>query len=319
MSTEQPKDDDQDFEAAFNELAKGKQSAADATPAKTEGEQPAPGDKPQEQAAPAADPLQQSAPPKGPAKDEPAKQPAADSGKPDTERQLAEALHRERSSANRLSHFMRENNRLTQRVQALEQENADLKAKVGGSSSPAAKDVLAEAPELEAAVRSRVDAALAPLQAKLDAANARLAEKDGGHDFAAAQAAPQPGQDDALEVAKTHQQLDAAFPSWRADTASVDFVRWLNAQPVSVQNAYEHAVGFNDCATVMRLYYAAKGAPKQQQTQTPPATQHTPAQDRLRQAAGIAPRAGLVPNPEAKKDDFEGSFEEFSAQRRKNR
>jgi hypothetical protein len=318
MTTEQVTKDEQDFEAAFAEQAGRQAQASDAQPNKDE---PKPGDKPEPE-APAEDPLKQSDAAKEPAGT--AKRPADDAGKSDIERQLAEALHKERSSANRLSHFMRENNRLTQLVQTLERENADLKAKVADSPSSAKKDVLAEAPELEAAVRSRVEAALAPLRAKLEAANARLAEVDGGRDFAEAPAAQQPGRDDALQVASTQQQLDAAFPSWRTDTQSVEFARWLNAQPLSIQNAYEHAVGFNDCATVMRLFYAAKGAPKQQ-TADPPAVQQQPSsQDRLRHAAGIAPKGGNAPVPpaESKKDDFERSFEEFAlqaAQRRTKR
>ncbi|MBI5270704.1 MAG: hypothetical protein HY856_13615 [Burkholderiales bacterium] len=299
MNVEQTQDD-QDFESFFNERVAAKQEAATTPPAPS---------------APAAD----AEPKPESEKDQPPKEAPKDEAKPDLERQLAEALHRERSSANRVSHFMRENNQLRTKVQALEQEVEQLKAKAAPASSGAAQDVLAEAPELEAAVRARVEAAIAPLQAALDAANARLAEVDG-HQPAAAQAQPQ-GGDVAFEVAKTHQLLDAAFPTWRSDTQSADFARWLNGQPASVQRAYEDAVGFDDCATVMRLYYAAKGAPKQQPAQTPaqPAAQQPSSQDRLRQAAGIAPRAGSIPNPDAKKDDFEGSFAEFASMRKTQR
>jgi hypothetical protein len=304
--------DVQDFEAAFAERA-GTDTPSEVV--KDADKEPP--------AAPAPEPAkeQKDEPPKGESK--PADPPAPQ----DTERKLAEALHRERSSANRLSHFMRENNQLKERVKELERENATLKAKAPAASAPApgTKDVLAEAPELEAAVRRRVDEATAALQSQLDAANARLAEVDQTAKSAARGVEPLMSEQQQRQLNETFTQLDQAFtPEWRKTVKSADFAEWLRDQPRNVQDAYEKADTFKEAAIVLKLYYAEKGAPKPTQTDPQPGGQQVtqPAasnaekeQERLRQAAGIAPRSNARPAP--KTDDFEGAFAEFASAKAK--
>jgi hypothetical protein len=177
--------------------------------------------------------------------------------------------------------------------------------------------VLTEAPDLEAAVKRRVDEATAGLQSTVEALQERLAAVGQPAEPAAA---PQPSAAGEQEqvVRDTLARLDREFTGWRAELNTPEFADWLKAQPHRVQDAYENAVTFEDSAFVLRLFRADKGATTTKAPAPAPAPTPAPApgKDRLRQAAGIAPR-GAAPPPPSKRDDFEGSFDEFARQRQK--
>lgn len=248
--------------------------------------------------------------------------------------ELGQALHRERSVAGRISSA-------DSRSSQLQRENADLKRQVAdlqkqlqnrpAAQPGAAKDILSETPDLEAAIKSRIDAATATLQQALDAANTRLTELGEAAQNtqqATRQAGAAPAQDsDQLTDADMQiiTELDKSFTqAWRRDVATPEFVRWLKDQPAAVQTAYDNGATVKDTSMVLELFYAARGNRPRPQAQasttTPPANAGankpaTPDQDRLRRSAGLAPRSPGAPKTGPADDDFEGHFEAAARER----
>lgn len=302
-----------DFEKAFAELA-GKPTEGTTEAPKPQGEQPQADD-----AAAAATPDSQ-------AQAEPSQasaQPAGDADViADLRRQLQESQQRERSSAGRVSHFMRESNQHADRLRALEQELQELRAaKAAPAGQPSSddadlSDALAEAPELRAAVERRVGKAVAAVQAKLDAAITQLAHVGKKVDSAAQAVEPLVSREEERQAQSVYEALDQRFAGWREDVKAPAFQSWLQGQPRQVQELYLHGQAVEDAATVLTLFRASTGAPKSEAT-APQGAQPAQAgaagdkQQRLREAAGIAPvsRAPVV----NRKDDFEGAFAEFAA------
>lgn len=240
------------------------------------------------------------------------------------ERELGLALHRERSVANRISANDRRVNELTAENAALKRKVAELERSAAKptTTSPAgssADDALASAPELEAAVKRRIDEATASLQQALDAANAKLTELGESTSKTAEAIRPVVERDADAAVNKVQSELDGMFtPQWRQDRLSVDFQRWLSSQSRAIQDLYADSVDAKDCAAVLDLYYAPRGGrPKPPPSPAPaPAAQgaQQPA-DRLKQAAGIRPGAtpkAPVPDP----NDYDAAFAEAAAARR---
>lgn len=336
QNTGQPASEQDQFDEAFAQLAKSNESPD--KPA-TAGAASEAADAPKQAQAAAAQPNTQNADDgvmgrAGAAStDKPGSAPAAAS-KPgsrtveELEQLLGEALHKERSNANRIS----TNDR---RANELAAENAELKKQLAAlktSQKPAATggktidDVLSNAPELQDAVNRRIEEALAsatkPMQDALDAANAKLAEVGETAVKAVNAVEPMVQRDAEKAITSVMGQLDDAFtPGWRKEVSGLDFKLWLRKQGRGVQSVYEDSTSFEDSASVLDLYYQTKGG--RPQSATPAANGATPnantnaqpaasrQQDRLRDAAGIAPRQAARVSD--KKDDYEGSFEEASA------
>lgn len=318
MSTDTDQEQ-QEFDAAFAEMAKPESDSAaqptSAQPSPTESAQAAP-PVVAEQTASEAD--------EGQPDSSKAQAPKPTS---DLDRQLAEALHRERSSANRLSHFMRENNRLTSELAKAVDELKKARVPAADQAPRAAagtKDVLAEAPDLEAAVNERVTKATESLSAKIEEQQRIIQELTGKTDSAARAVEPLVAKQHQDQISRTQGELDKMFgQQWRSDISSSAFAKWIGEQNPDIQRLYQTGATVRDASTVMHLFYATSGARKP--TQQPAASQASApapagqpaASDRLRKAAGIKP--GTVVRPTNRNDDFEGSFAEFASLRQSQR
>ena len=335
-TTDQPATAEDQFDAEFAQLA-AKNPASSDKPAATDGANASEANTSQANSTAATDAAAEQDTGK------PAQANAAKPAAPGTQgesieslrTQLAEALHRERSVANRISS-------VDSRSNTLARENADLKREIAGLKSAKPQDtqvkpgqsiddVLSKAPELQDAVNRRIDEALAartaPLQQALDAANAKLAEVGETAVQAANAVQPMVQRDAEQAVATVMTQLDQGFtPTWRQDVRTPEFAGWLNRQRKAVQDIYTNSVSFEDSASVLDLYYATKGGrPKpaaSQESGKPGAGNPNPkpaasGQDRLREAAGIAPRSAAVVS--TNKDDFDAAFAEAAALRAKQK
>jgi chromosome segregation ATPase len=310
MSTTEMTKDEQDFDAAFNE-------AASETPAKA--------DKPKQEPKP--EPKQSSVEDAGAegeqqGRQEPAKEDTVESLRQQLaavtrERDLA--AHQARADAGRQSSITRENNQLKAEVAALKTQVEQLKA---ASKKPAATadgdgDLLDNAPELKAAVESRVqqalEAATASLREELDAAKSKLAEVSQTADAAAQRVAPLLSREEQQQAEDVKNQLDQRFPGWRETIKTKEFHDWLRQQDEDTQRDYFEAKTFARASKVMRLFQADEGAKK------PPEGEKTPqgegAANTLQRSAGIAPRTVTRLSPD--KNDFDGAFAEFAAGKRR--
>lgn len=238
------------------------------------------------------------------------------------EAELAQALHRERSVAARISSNDRRSNDLSKANAALQQQVADLTAKLAAKGSAAsaesADDVLARSPELQEAINRRIEAATAQLRAGKDAA-----EKDSGSADEAAEVTDDQRRIFAQSVDDCRAFLDSRFSKqWRADVDSLEFARWIAKQPDVIQTRFATSVSPTETSDVLEAFYAAGVRPRASQAQaantntTPPASAGQRQQDRMKQAAGIAPRVA-VEKPDSK-DDFDGAFAHFSGLRANN-
>lgn len=225
---------------------------------------------------------------------------------------MADLRHRERSSANRVSTFMRKNAELEQLVAEMRQKLDALQtAPAPAAPAPAADDVLTSAPDLEAAVRTRVQEAIAPLLKRVDETTGRVDQVGRIATEARQTVEPIAQQRHQETIAATHKGLDEQFtPKWREDVSSASFAEWLPSQPKWVRELHQSAVTLEDSATVMGRYYATHGRPAP--TPAAPAATAAPAanpqQERLRLAAGIAPRGSARAPAGPAADDFEGHF-----------
>ena len=242
---------------------------------------------------------------------------------------LDDMSHRERSSASRVSVFMKENNQLKASLADLQQEMQGLRnaLQAAAREQPEAAseivddpaDALADAPELKAAVNRRVQAAVSQgtrqMRADLDAAKAQLADVSKTARQAAAQMQPLISREEQREADYTLGRLDTSFPQWRVDVRTEQFNAWLAQQPQDIVNLYENGRTFDQSAPVLKLYYADIGAPAKQAAQ-PPATDAAKNNQRLLSAAGIAPRQAV--RPSVGSDDFYGAFAEFAQKKNRN-
>lgn len=224
-------------------------------------------------------------------------------------REIAEALHRERSSANRLSHFMRENTQLKDKLADVEKKVNELSAaKAAPAKAPADEgeldDVLAGAPDLKAAVEARIKRATASLRSELDEFKGRLTKVDEAASKAAAELQPLRERDEQAEAQRVYTELDRQFTGWRDEVTSPAFRTWLEAQPREVQHLYQTGRTVAQAATVLKLYRADSGA----SGKPAPAGQDTAAANaaRLKDAAGIRSKA-TTPKPDDR-DSFSAGF-----------
>lgn len=307
MSIDELTRDEQDFEAAFAASAKAAPNAQDDSPA-DEGAEP-------ERLAPQAEARERE-------EDRPPPEPAQRNGKAEEltalQQDLSQALHRERSSSNRLSHFMRENNQLKEQVQSLQRQMDEMRAAPAARASASMEpgedplnDVLEEAPDLKAAVERRIQREVKSLRDGLAAANSKLAEVDQTANRAAQDIEPLASREEQRQIESVYGQLDKSFDHWRGDLRTPAFGQWLNTQTPAIQSMFQGGRTYAEAATVLRLFYAEQGA----STSPPPARGASANQERLQRAAGIAPRA--LTKLSSKADDFEGAFAEFASQTRR--
>lgn len=287
-------EDTDQFDAAFAEFSK-----------QPEAPQPA--------EAPAAPEPEAAAPPAQPAPAEP--EPKSEAPSVDElQKQVKEALHRERSSANRISAFAQENNKLQSMIAEMRQRLDALDAaKAAPAAAPATDeaDVLANAPDLEAAVQKRVRAVTAGLESTVTELRKRLDQTEQVATQAKAGLDPIVAREERQQHEAVWNALDTRFsPAWRDDIKTPDFDGWLKEQPRQIVEIFETAKTAQDSASVLTLYYSAKGKPIPAAAPSAPAA--NPNTERLRMAAGVAPRGNQRPPSGPAVDDFEGNFAVFT-------
>lgn len=284
------------FEAAFSEFAK--------TPGQGDSATPQP---PKDDLRPEVPEQQTPANPVAPA--------APASADAELQRQLAEALHRERSTANRMSSRDRENQELRRQLEALQQQLNELKARP--APAPAARtepDVLDGADDLRAAVERRIAEHLAPIEGKLTEAQKRANDAEAAALAAAKRVDPLLEDRQAKAEAEVVTLLDDQFDGWVPAIRSNEFRLWLGRKPAAIQSLFNEGRQFDDCASVLRLYSAETGhAFKKRETAQP--TQPEPVAS-LRSAAGIRPGALPTINARPNPQDFDGAFDEFTRNRK---
>lgn len=279
-----------EFEAAFEEIAKGK--TVQATP---------------------VDPVKPEAKPEPVAKPEPA--PAAPEAKAEPtieelQAQVRDALHRERSSANRISSFTRANEDLKARIAEMESKLAQAKPPAP-AAAPEEADMLDEAPDLRAAIERRVSSAVTPLRDELTQTKVELeaAKRAAAELRQVAEPLGRKAQQDTFEA--TWKALDEQFtPQWREDLRSEKFSGWLAEQPVQIKDLYDKAVSARDSAVVVRQFYLDNGGIPTKQPEPTSGPASKPNQERLRQASGISSRNSMARPSGPAEDDFEGNFAE---------
>ena len=278
----------EEFAAAFEEIASGtsEQVEPQARPAKEElTAAPAPAKQADEKPKSEAEPVD------------------PDKVLIDLRRQLSEANHRERSSAQRVSAFQRKFNEA-------EIEIASLRKRAEAAAPAAAPELqddddasalLKEMPDLSRAL----DRAVAKrVKESVDVVQQQVQQVEQGM-----QPLRQRAEQDAVraEIAVVEKE----FPGWRDTVFSPDFEQWIGAKPSVIRQAYDQASSAADALEFLRMFDRERAKPA------------TPAQDnaqagskqaRLERAVGpqskaVARPVGGLPAP----DDFDGAFAYFAA------
>ncbi|MFN7883416.1 MAG: hypothetical protein ACK5PF_10445 [bacterium] len=228
------------------------------------------------------------------------------------ERQLAEALHRERSSANRIGERDRQANALADQVRQLQarlQELESARATPPADKTPADPDVLDGAEDLRTAVEKRVQSGVEPLQQKLSEAERRATEAEAAARAAAEAVKPIVAERQQQQLRDLATKLDDEFEGWKVEVKEPRFQQWLQSVPPEIQQLYQRADNFDVAARVLKLYSADTGHAFKRRSD--PAPQQG---SDLRKAVGIRPGvsgANVRPNP----NDFDSAFAEFSKTR----
>lgn len=224
-------------------------------------------------------------------------------------RQLDQAIHRERSSAARVSAFQKEKDRLTALVAELQAAQATKAAAPAAAPAPAQDDVLTEAPDLERAVGRRIETALAEANKAVAEANARAEAAVRAAEQVRASVDPIVAQQQEQSRNETWRALDERFKGldWRNDLKTREFDDWLSDAPDAVKLMFEKGQTVKESAAVLSLFYGATG-----KKPVAPAPSNdgraNPNNERLRLAAGVNSRGTVKPNAGPAEDDFDGNF-----------
>lgn len=334
-----PGNDDQDFDAAFNE------SAASLRSARGDGDKPAADDATSgddatpKAAAPAAAPATQKPAASSPPAQAPAPKAAAaapapgpqgqgENAEPETveslRAKLAKFEHQERSDAGRVGALQREINRLTSELTEAKKSHAAAPAAAPAPTPKKLDDLLSETPDLEAAVRARIEEVTGAIQSKLDDALARLAKAEEQGSQALTHVKPLVERDTNAAYETARAKLDADFVGWRDHVDNGKIAAWLQSQPATVRSMFPGR-DFAEASAVLTLYRAQTGELAQKQPepskdgdqQDAAADARAAAEKRLAKAVGIAPRTP-VPAAQAREDDFDGAFREATARLNKS-
>ena len=290
-----------DFSAGFSQTEPAAEPSTKDVDKKTSPPEPA------QDAAPAPEPEAEAKPSDQEPDEEP--DPIAD-----LKKRLDDASHRERSSANRVSVFMKENNQLKEKLDSLTKEIEGLKAaRAAPEPEPEADeeldDVLAGAPDLRAAVEKRLKRATQPLQKQLQEALDRLKEVDERSTQAAADLQPLRERSEQAQTEQVLAELDRTHAGWRDTVRSDAFQRWLGEQPPEIRHLYETGRTVRSASTVLRLYQADAGASGKAPANgagNGAASATDAGKARLREAAGIRSK-GTTPKVDDK-DSFSAGF-----------
>lgn len=295
-------DPQDDFDSAFGDISATRDKAPElaAEPPQNTDAAPAP-------TAPA--PVEGSAEPAPTAQpDDPA----------ELRRQLEQALHRERSSASRISAFAKEANRLNALVTELQRVKAETPAAPVAAAPPPADDVLSQAPDLAQAVDRRISEAMATANKAVSEANARADAAARAAAEARAAVDPFVEQQRKERQAQTWKGLDERFQGydWRKDINTPEFDQWVKGSEPWVQELYDAGESVDQSATVLTLFYGATGK-KPSPPPTVPSAADNANTARLRLAAGVPPRGNARQPTAPAESDFDANFAAAATQMRK--
>lgn len=224
-------------------------------------------------------------------------------------RQLDQAIHRERSSASRVSAFQKEANRLTALVAELQAAQAAKAAAPAAAPAQAPDDVLTSAPDLDQAVGRRIESAMAAANKAVAEANARAEAAITAAEQVRASVDPIVAQQQEQSRNETWRGLDERFKGfdWRNDLKTREFDEWLSDAPDAVKLMFEKGQTVKESAAVLSLFYGATG-----KKPAAPAPSNdgraNPNNERLRLAAGVNSRGTAKPAAGPAEDDFDGNF-----------
>lgn len=228
-------------------------------------------------------------------------------------RQLDQAIHRERSSAARVSAFQKEKDRLLAELKQAQEaaaKAAQAQAPAAQQPTPPRDDVLSNAPDLEQAVSLRINEAMEKANKAVAEANARAEAAIKAAEELRSSVDPLVTRRQEESRTETWKALDERFAGydWRGDLRTAEFDAWLADAPDPVKQMFEKGQTVKESAAVLSLFYSATGKKPAAQPAANEARAN-PNQERLRQAAGIAPRGGQRQQPSGPaEDDFEGNF-----------
>lgn len=232
------------------------------------------------------------------------------------QRQVQDALHRERSSAHRISAFAKENNQLAAQVADMRKKLEELAAREAAPPPPAPPsadddepDYLADAPDMRKSVEKLIEKATSDMRKQLEAANKKLEEVGAKAATVEEHFEPIRRQNEQQQYEQTFSELDKQFtPAWREEVRTERFAGWLDSQAPQIKHLYQNGVTPAESGTVLKLYFADT------KTTTPPPAPAGNSNERLRLAAGIAPRGSSARTAEPAADDYEGAFAYAQAQ-----
>ena len=231
-------------------------------------------------------------------------------------RQLADALHRERSSANRISSFARESNSLREQVAELQAEVKALRERAVAMQPEEDDDSLSDAPELKQALDRKLARVISPMQQELDATKDKLRQTQERAAQAAQAIEPLVMQAQEAEVSQIFSALDGEFTGWREEVKSERFQQWLTSKSSAIQHLYHNGTTLGESREVLDLYRSQTGSMRSSSASKTPEQIAAARAAQLRASAGI--RSGVTSNPNQRRsgDEFGDAFEEFAAQRR---
>lgn len=224
-------------------------------------------------------------------------------------RERDEALHRERSASARVSAFHKKLNAVQSELQALRGQApaapaAQNDAPAAGEEDEELKAALSEMPEIaklvDRLVDRKVSQSVKQVKQEVDQAVTPLrqrAEQD--------------------ELKSEIAVVEAEFPDWRQTVFSAEWEEWLATKSPVIQQAYGQATTAADALEFLRMYRSEKGS-KPAAPAAPAAPAPASPQGKLAKAVGIPSRQQPpVASGAPAADDYEGAFEFFAAQRRR--
>ena len=268
------------------------------------------------------------------------RQPAADGAQPGeqpgtapTVEQLQAELTRRRQAEQmlngRLSASDRRLNELQQQLaqQRQEQLQAEQRRQQDLDETDDDTDPLKAAPDLARSIDKRVGKVVRDLEQKLADSAKHIEQLTQAVQSTRQQVQPLHETQHRHTIAQTHAGLDERFGTeWRSDVRTDAYAAWLEKQPPAIRDMAENAVGLDESAKVLHLFYAESGLKRQPSSAASPAASAAPAAPAPRaaastqrnpQAAPAASRAVGLPSrpslPQPAQDDEAALDAAFSA------
>ena len=231
--------------------------------------------------------------------------PDAQSGQPPTVEQLQAELEQrrqaERMLSGRLSASDRRLNELQAQLAAQRQQQLDAQQRQQQATEEAddPDDPLKAAPDLARSVDKRVSKRVRDLEQKLADSTKQIEQLTQAVQSTRQQVAPLHETQYRQAIADTHAGLDEKFgAAWRQDVRSDAYAAWLDKQPPSIRDLAEKAVGLDESAKVLHLFYAETGVKRAAPEGAGAAAASSPAAPAQRAAApAAAPAARFNPQP----------------------